>query len=97
MLQTMAEDVVALWHALVGLADSGQPAGEDSQAGSSGTASSSSLSQATVIVGHSMGGAIAVWAAATGRIPGLAGCCLVDIVEGTALGEWVGRTGPPCL
>ncbi|KAL4442685.1 hypothetical protein ABPG77_006679 [Micractinium sp. CCAP 211/92] len=39
----------------------------------------------TVLVGHSMGGAIAVHAAALGGIPSLAGVVVVDVVEGTAL------------
>jgi len=39
----------------------------------------------TVVVGHSMGGGIAVWAAAGNRIPGLAGLVVVDVVEGTAV------------
>lgn len=32
-----------------------------------------------------MGGAIAVRAAATGRVPDLAGLVVIDVVEGTAL------------
>ena len=39
----------------------------------------------TVLLGHSMGGAIAVRAAASGRILSLAGLVVVDVVEGTAL------------
>ncbi|KAG1657012.1 hypothetical protein FOA52_012013 [Chlamydomonas sp. UWO 241] len=42
----------------------------------------------TVLVGHSMGGALAVWAASThvgGGIPGVEGVCVIDVVEGTAL------------
>lgn len=39
-----------------------------------------------------MGGAMAVWAAASGRIPELAGCCVVDVVEGTAIGAQWGFT-----
>ncbi len=38
-----------------------------------------------VLVGHSMGGAIAAKAAASGRIKNLAGLVVVDVVEGTAL------------
>lgn len=39
----------------------------------------------TVLVGHSMGGAIAVHTALTGRIANLAGIVVIDVVEGTAL------------
>ena len=35
-----------------------------------------------VMVGHSMGGAIAVHAALTGRIENLVGLCVIDVVEG---------------
>lgn len=35
-----------------------------------------------VLVGHSMGGAIAVHAAASGGIKNLAGLCVIDVVEG---------------
>ncbi|MEW5299451.1 MAG: hypothetical protein WDW36_002468 [Sanguina aurantia] len=38
-----------------------------------------------VVVGHSMGGALAVWAAASGGLTGLAGVVVVDVVEGTAI------------
>ncbi|CEM37578.1 unnamed protein product [Vitrella brassicaformis CCMP3155] len=38
-----------------------------------------------VLVGHSMGGAIAVRTAASGRVPNLKGLVVVDVVEGTAL------------
>lgn len=41
-----------------------------------------------LLVGHSMGGAVAVWAAALGRIKNLAGVVVVDVVEGTAIGAW---------
>lgn len=40
----------------------------------------------TVLVGHSVGGAISVWAALAERIPTLAGLIVIDVVEGTALG-----------
>lgn len=40
----------------------------------------------TLLVGHSMGGALAVWAAATKEISGLDGLVVIDVVEGTALG-----------
>lgn len=38
-----------------------------------------------VLMGHSMGGAVAVRAAAEGCIPGLAGLAVIDVVEGTAM------------
>lgn len=44
----------------------------------------------TVLVGHSMGGGLVVWAAITKRIPSLEGIVVIDVVEGTALGAWVG-------
>jgi protein phosphatase methylesterase 1 len=47
---------------------------------------SSSERVPTLIVGHSMGGALAVWAAATKDIAGLDGVVVIDVVEGTALG-----------
>ncbi|GAB4813324.1 hypothetical protein N2152v2_000370 [Parachlorella kessleri] len=39
----------------------------------------------TVLVGHSMGGAIAVHAAALNAIPSLEGVVVIDVVEGTAI------------
>ena len=39
----------------------------------------------TVLVGHSVGGAMVVWAALTSRISSLEGVVVVDVVEGTAL------------
>ncbi len=38
-----------------------------------------------VLVGHSMGGAIAVHAAATEQLPMIAGLIVIDVVEGTAM------------
>lgn len=38
-----------------------------------------------IIIGHSMGGAIATRAAATGEIPMLKGLVVIDVVEGTAI------------
>lgn len=35
-----------------------------------------------MIIGHSMGGAIAVHAAAANHIPSLLGLCVIDVVEG---------------
>ncbi len=43
----------------------------------------------TLLVGHSMGAAVAVWAATTKRIPSLEGLVAIDVVEGTALGACV--------
>jgi len=40
---------------------------------------------ALALVGHSMGGAIAVQLAASGRIPQLSGLIVIDVVEGSAL------------
>ncbi|XP_065571773.1 protein phosphatase methylesterase 1-like [Artemia franciscana] len=39
----------------------------------------------TVVIGHSMGGAIAVHAAVEGCIPNLIGVVVIDVVEGTAM------------
>ncbi|KAG6622350.1 Protein phosphatase methylesterase [Phytophthora cinnamomi] len=39
----------------------------------------------TIIVGHSLGGALAVRVAATGKVPSLVGVMVIDVVEGTAL------------
>jgi len=38
-----------------------------------------------VVVGHSLGGAVAARAAATGGVPGLGGLFVLDVVEGTAV------------
>ena len=38
-----------------------------------------------VLMGHSMGGAVAVRAAAEGFVPSLAGLAVIDVVEGTAM------------
>nr|SVE73608.1 EOG090X07NZ [Daphnia atkinsoni] len=38
-----------------------------------------------VLIGHSMGGAIAVHAAATEQLPTIAGLIVIDVVEGTAM------------
>lgn len=38
-----------------------------------------------VLIGHSMGGAIAVHAAATDQLPMIAGLIVIDVVEGTAM------------
>ncbi|WIA30381.1 hypothetical protein OEZ86_000467 [Tetradesmus obliquus] len=68
--ETMMRDVVEVWKALFG---------------SSSNSSSSSSRVPTLLVGHSMGGALAVWAAATKEITGLDGVVVIDVVEGTAL------------
>ncbi|KAL4160971.1 hypothetical protein PRNP1_001528 [Phytophthora ramorum] len=39
----------------------------------------------TIIVGHSLGGALAVRVAATGQVPSLVGVMVIDVVEGTAM------------
>ncbi|GMF14837.1 unnamed protein product [Phytophthora fragariaefolia] len=39
----------------------------------------------TIIVGHSLGGALAVRVAATGKVPSLVGVMVIDVVEGTAM------------
>lgn len=38
-----------------------------------------------MLIGHSMGGAIAVHTAAANHIPSLIGLCVIDVVEGTAM------------
>lgn len=43
--------------------------------------------QPVILVGHSMGAAIAVRAAASGDIASLEGIMVIDVVEGTALGN----------
>jgi pimeloyl-ACP methyl ester carboxylesterase len=73
LLQTMMRDIVEIWKALFG----------------SSSSSSDSERVPTLLVGHSMGGALAVWAAATKEIAGLDGVVVIDVVEGTALGGWL--------
>lgn len=63
---------------------------------------SSSSRVPTLLVGHSMGGALAVWAAASKQIIGLEGVVVIDVVEGTALGRlakasWARKWGLCCL
>ncbi len=103
--QAMTEDLVAIWHALFPAPSPAVAAEEDPAASSSSTEAAAAAPaarvapsaaadpRATLIVGHSMGGAAAVWAAASRRIPGLCGCVVVDVVEGTALGEQ--KSGAP--
>ncbi|EMP23925.1 Protein phosphatase methylesterase 1 [Chelonia mydas] len=38
-----------------------------------------------MLIGHSMGGAIAVHTAASNLVPSLLGLCMIDVVEGTAM------------
>lgn len=38
-----------------------------------------------MIIGHSMGGAVAVHTAAANHIPSLLGLCVIDVVEGKCL------------
>lgn len=44
-----------------------------------------SYQPSVVLIGHSMGGAVAVHAASKGAIPNLIGLIVIDVVEGTAL------------
>ncbi|CAI5707842.1 unnamed protein product [Peronospora effusa] len=39
----------------------------------------------TILVGHSLGGALGVRVAATGKVPSLVGVMVIDVVEGTAM------------
>lgn len=75
-----------------GTASSSGAANIGGAAGSSGAASSSAASEPervpTLLVGHSMGGALAVRAAASKEISGLEGVVVIDVVEGTAIGGW---------
>uniref|UniRef100_A0ACB8FFL8 Protein phosphatase methylesterase 1 n=2 Tax=Sphaerodactylus townsendi TaxID=933632 RepID=A0ACB8FFL8_9SAUR len=43
------------------------------------------LSPPIMLIGHSMGGAIAVHTAAANAVPSLLGLCMIDVVEGTAM------------
>jgi protein phosphatase methylesterase 1 len=45
----------------------------------------SPTSPSIILVGHSMGGAIATRVAASGKVKGIVGLAVVDVVEGTAL------------
>jgi pimeloyl-ACP methyl ester carboxylesterase len=66
LLQTMTQDIVAVWQQVFGSSTERVP---------------------TLLVGHSMGGALAVWSAATKAITGLDGVVVIDVVEGTAIGK----------
>ncbi|KXZ52855.1 hypothetical protein GPECTOR_8g237 [Gonium pectorale] len=94
---TMADDIAAIWEHLfsgsgggggAATADSGGDA--SSAAGASQQAASASpppsdVAPAGILVGHSMGGGLVVWAAAAKRIRRLEGVVVIDVVEGTAL------------
>lgn len=71
---TLAADVIALWDRLF----------NNSEVIMEGRAPLDPIPP-VVIVGHSMGGAIATRAAASGAIASLAGLVVIDVVEGTAL------------
>lgn len=43
----------------------------------------------TVLLGHSFGGAIAVWTAKDCSMPSLQGLIVIDVVEGTAIGVYM--------
>lgn len=50
----------------------------------------------TVLLGHSFGGAIAVWTAKELPFPSLEGLVVIDVVEGTAIGTaWPHHPPPP--
>lgn len=63
-------------------AASAQERQEDSEAKSKGD---SDTIPSVILVGHSMGGAIATRMAASGQVPQLQGLMVLDVVEGTAL------------
>nr|XP_039265470.1 protein phosphatase methylesterase 1-like [Styela clava] len=50
-----------------------------------GLISESSSTASVILVGHSMGGAIAIHAAAKNKIPNLVGLIVIDVVEGSAI------------
>ena len=43
-----------------------------------------------MLIGHSMGGAIAVHTAVANLVPSLLGLCMIDVVEGKGVHPWVG-------
>lgn len=93
--ETLRDDVRALWGAL--LATMATEAAPTAAAAAAATeaAPPQPPPPSVIVVGHSMGGAIAVWACAAAAavtpgttpstMPGLSGCVVVDVVEGTAL------------
>jgi len=83
---TMAADVRALWQAMFGGAAGAAGAGGAEGAAEAPPPPPTPARTPTLLVGHSMGGGVAVWAAATtGPWPGLEGVVVVDVVEGTAI------------
>lgn len=42
-----------------------------------------------MLIGHSMGGAIAVHTAVANLVPSLLGLCMIDVVEGKAVCAWM--------
>lgn len=43
-----------------------------------------------MLIGHSMGGAIAVHTAVANLVPSLLGLCMIDVVEGKCMYPWPG-------
>lgn len=43
-----------------------------------------------MLIGHSMGGAIAVHTAVANLVPSLLGLCMIDVVEGKCVYPWIG-------
>lgn len=101
-MQTMTQDVVGIWKAMFGGSSSSGSGGSGNGSSGGGGAGSSGADGVgsgsgsgakpervpTLLVGHSMGGALAVRAAATRDISGLDGVVVIDVVEGTAIGEF---------
>lgn len=121
-MQTLSEDIVAIWEAMFGTPEAQQremqlqqqqqqqgqqqlphvvPPGPSISASPGAAAAQApglAVPQpspgpfqpypAVMLVGHSMGGGLAVWAAASKRIRRLEGVMVIDVVEGTALGGW---------
>ncbi|GBF94379.1 phosphatase methylesterase [Raphidocelis subcapitata] len=95
--ETMTADVVAIWKALfaapapAAAAAAPAPAAAAAAAAPAAAAGGAEPPAAppprvpTLLVGHSMGGALAVRAAATKQIAGLEGLVVIDVVEGTAI------------
>lgn len=47
-----------------------------------------------MLIGHSMGGAIAVHTAVANLVPSLLGLCMIDVVEGECVSPWMGYLSP---
>lgn len=47
-----------------------------------------------MLIGHSMGGAIAVHTAVANLVPSLLGLCMIDVVEGKCVYPWTGFSLP---